>query len=41
MFDMFCHKFAQKTLVKIPNHDQTLDLLKAEMVFLRVLQISL
>jgi hypothetical protein len=24
MFDMFSHKFAQKTLVKIPNHGQTL-----------------
>jgi hypothetical protein len=27
MFDMFCHEFAQKTLVKISNHGQTLDLL--------------
>jgi hypothetical protein len=28
MFDMSCHKFAQKTLVKIQNHGQTLDLHK-------------
>jgi hypothetical protein len=24
MFDMILHTFAQKTLVKIPNHGQTL-----------------
>jgi hypothetical protein len=27
VFDMFCHKFAQKTLVKISNRGQTIDLL--------------
>jgi hypothetical protein len=34
MFDMFCHIFAQKTLVKIPNHGQTLDHLKGRFSFL-------
>jgi hypothetical protein len=41
MFDMIGHTFAQKTLVKIPNRGQTQISFKADMVFLRVLQISL
>jgi hypothetical protein len=41
MFDMIGHTFAQKTSVKIQIMVKTLDLKKADLVFLRVLQISL
>jgi hypothetical protein len=41
MFDMIGHTFAQKTLVKSQIVVKTLDLKKADSVFLHVLQISL